>query len=175
MTGTSRRSGLEIVHDWCGRPIGQDETVRIDLTLDADALVIDVAAPLHDDPPPAVPSGSCDGLWNHEVVELFLLGERDRYLEIELGPFGHYLVLQLEGRRNIVEAGQAIEYGVQRGSVGWTGRAVVPAAWIPEPVGLGNAYAIHGLAADRRYRALHPVPGDAPDFHRLECFGPIGL
>ena len=62
-----------------------------------------------------------------------------------------------------------------RGQVGWTGRAAIPAAWLPEPVGIGNAYAIHGPPEARRYRALHPVPGEAPDFHRLECFGPIGL
>jgi hypothetical protein len=109
------------------------------------------------------------------VVELFLLGDDDRYLEIELGPWGHYLVLELAGQRQVVSSGGEIAFDVKRGHVGWTGRAVIPAAWIPAPVGLGNAYAIHGLGKARRYRALHPVPGEQPDFHRLDCFGPIGL
>jgi len=175
MTGATRYSGLEIVHDWRGDPIARDEIVRIDLELDRDRLVVSVAAPLHRDPPPPGPEGSCDGLWNHEVVELFLLGDDDRYLEIELGPWGHYLVLELSGRRNVVSSGRAIDYAARQGQIGWTGRAVIPAAWIPAPVGVGNAYAIHGPPEARRYRALHPVPGAAPDFHRLECFGPIGL
>ncbi len=149
--------------------------MRVDLALDPGRLVIEVAAPFHRDPPPDGPEGSCDGLWNHEVVELFLLGDDERYLEIELGPWGHYLVLELEGQRNVVASGHTLDYEVRRGQIGWTGRAVVPAEWIPEPIGLGNAYAIHGLEATRRYLALHPVPGDGPDFHRLECFGPIGL
>lgn len=44
------------------------------------SLEVLVEAPFFDDPPP--PTGSrgrpCDGLWDHEVVELFLLGEQDR-------------------------------------------------------------------------------------------------
>ncbi|MDH4016677.1 MAG: hypothetical protein OEV20_04995 [Actinomycetota bacterium] len=169
------RTRLEIAHDWQGSPIAPDEKVRLDLCLEPARLVIEVEAPLHGDPPPPEPAGSIDGLWNHEVVELFLLGDDDRYLEIELGPWGHYLVLELAGPRNVVAQGRAIDYETQRGAAGWAGRAVVPAAWIPEPIGLGNAYAIHGSESSRRYLALHPVPGDAPDFHRLDCFGPIGL
>lgn len=175
MTPAPRRAELEIVRDWRGGPIAAGETVRLDLALGADALVIDVAAPLHHDPKPDGPPGSFDALWHYEVVELFLLGDDDRYLEIELGPWGHYLVLELEGRRNVVASGRPIDFGVNRASAGWSGRAVVPAGWIPEPLGLGNAYAIHGSAGRRRHLALHPVPGEAPDFHRLECFGPIGF
>ena len=175
MTTRDRRSSLEIVHDWRGQPIPQHETVRMDLALGDEALTIDVAAPLHGDPKPAAPIGPCDGLWNHEVIELFLLGDEERYLEIELGPWGHYLVLELDGPRQIVASGRLIEFHAQRGHAGWTGRAVIPADLIPEPIGLGNAYAMHGHGGARRYRALHPVPGEQPDFHRLECFGPIGL
>jgi hypothetical protein len=175
MTKRDRRSSLEIVHDWRGRPIPQHETVRLDLALGDEALTVEIVAPLHGDPKPAAPIGSCDGLWNHEVIELFLLGDDDRYLEIELGPWGHYLVLELAGRRQVVASGRAIDFRAQRGQAGWTGRAVIPADLIPEPIGLGNAYAIHGRAGARHYRALHPVPGEEPDFHRLECFGPIGL
>jgi len=36
------------------------------------------------------------------VVEAFFLGTDDRYLEVEVGPHGHYLVLQLHGSRNLV-------------------------------------------------------------------------
>ncbi len=33
-----------------------------------------------------------------------------------------------------------------------------------------NLYAIHGVGTARRHLAMTPVPGEAPDFHRLEYF-----
>jgi hypothetical protein len=42
---------------------------------------------------------------------------------------------------------------------------------LPPPHRL-NAFAMHGLGLRRRYLAMEPVPGEAPDFHRLEHFLP---
>ena len=55
----------------------------------------------------------------------------------------------------------------------WRGEARVPARLVPAGVSRWNAYALHGLGAARRYLAHAPVPGDAPDFHRLGCFVPL--
>jgi hypothetical protein len=41
-------------------------------------------------------TGNSWDLCNHDVVELFLLGKDERYLQPEIGPYGHYLVLQLK-------------------------------------------------------------------------------
>jgi hypothetical protein len=109
------------------------------------------------------------------VVELFLLGRAERYLELELGPHGHYLALRLEGRRRVAEAGLAIAFETVRQGASWHGRAVVPARYLPPEVERGNAYAIHGQGAARRYLACFPVPGPEPDFHRLEHFGSVRL
>ena len=38
-----------------------------------------------------------------------------------------------------------------------------------------NAYTISGIGAERGYAAACPVPGGAPDFHRLECFAPLRI
>ena len=38
-----------------------------------------------------------------------------------------------------------------------------------------NLYAIHGTGRSRRYLAMTPVPGPAPDFHRLQAFTAIEL
>ena len=136
------------------------------------SLSIAVNAPFHGDPPPASPPGATDRLWEHEVVELFLLGADERYLEVELGPHGHHLVLRLHGRRSIEQQGMAIAYEARLRGARWSGRALVPAAWLPAGLDRCNAYAIHGAGPARRHLAAFPVPGREPDFHRLECFGP---
>jgi len=159
---------------WSGMPARSDEAVELRFRLTAKALVVDVDAPFHDDPAPAGPPGASPGLWDFEVVELFVLAEPDHYLEIELGPHGHHWVLELRGRRQRVREGLPIQYQARRARGRWTGRATVPRAYLPPKVLRGNGYAIHGLGAERRYLAHFPVPGPAPDFHRLECFGPLG-
>jgi len=135
-------------------------------------LCVEVEAAFHADPPPPAPPGPTDRLWEHEVVELFLLGEGERYLEIELAPHGHHLVLCLGGRRRVERRGMAIEYAARRAGGRWSGRALVPAAWLPRGLARCNAYAAHGAGAARRHLAAFPIPGPEPDFHRLERFGP---
>ncbi|MBW2421672.1 MAG: hypothetical protein JRH19_24240 [Deltaproteobacteria bacterium] len=165
---------LEIAGSWDGAPLRPEERVHLELGLDGGALEIRVSAPFYRDPAPPAPAGSFDGLWQWEVVELFLLGEDERYLEIELGPHGHYLVLRLQGARRLIEKGLPIEYEVERDAERWRGLARVPSELLPPAIQGGNAYAIHGSGDARRYLALHPVPGPEPDFHRLELFRPLG-
>jgi hypothetical protein len=168
------RSGrvLRIARLWSGDPAPASEHVEVRAHLDAEALAVEVDAPFHGDPAPPAPPGPTDRLWEHEVVELFLLGEGERYLEIELGPLGHHLVLSLHGRRRVERQGMAIEYAARRRGGRWSGRARVPIAWLPPGLRACNAYAIHGAGPARRHLAAFPVPGPEPDFHRLERFGP---
>ena len=44
---------------------------------------------------------------------------------------------------------------------------------LPPDLCAANVYAIHGQGPSRRYLAWHPVPGPAPDFHRLDRFPPL--
>jgi hypothetical protein len=168
---------LRIAHTWDGTPLGDDEiaTVEANIQDGGAAVVVTVTAPYHGDPAPPAPAGSTDRLWEYEAVELFLLGRDDAYLEIELGPHGHHLVLQLRGRRNVVAHGLAIGYHAAIGRARWRGHAVIPRALLPDHVTRGNAYALHGVGPGRRHLAACPVPGPAPDFHRLDRFGSIVL
>lgn len=150
-----------------------DEAVTLDLSLDANSLTIELDAPFHGDAPPASPEGSCPGLWEYEVVELFLLGTDERYVEIELGPHGHFLVLTLHGSRQIVADGHPLEYRCQRREGRWRAAAVLDARLLPAGLERYNAYAIHGSGKGRRYLAAHEVVGSMPDFHRLERFAPL--
>jgi hypothetical protein len=171
------RLRFEIRGTWDGQPLLPGELARLELRIDParHALAIAVEATHHGDPPPEAPPGPTPRLWEYEVVELFLLGRRERYLEVELGPHGHHLALRLEGRRRIVESGLPVDYRVEHARRRWRGEARLSLDWLPEGVFAANAYAIHGRGRARRHLAAHPVPGPEPDFHRLECFAPIDL
>jgi len=143
------------------------------LDFTGDELLLTVDAPMHGDAPPPGAPGPTPGLWEHEVVEVFLLGDDDRYLEVELGPAGHHLVLSLSGRRQVVAQGFDLHFEVERGPGRWRGRARVPLLWLPDGLNRVNATAIHGPAWRRSYSASFAGTGPRPDFHRLEDFGPL--
>ena len=144
------------------------------LRLTASALRVAVSAPFHDDPPPPGEPGSTEGLWEYEVVELFVAGPADDdavpYTEIELSPWGHHLVLQLHGIRNRVATGLPIAFRTQRRGNLWLGVARIDMALLPQQPWRINAFAIHGVGDDRRYLAATPLPGERPDFHQPARF-----
>ncbi len=176
----------EIGFTWDGQPVPASERARLTLQPPhasggrPGVLTVQVEAPFFGDPPPKSPSGPtdlADALWEHEVVELFVAGlapagEPTPYLEVELGPHGHSLVLQLSGVRNPVESGLVVPWTATIEGDRWRGMAEIPLGMLPMRPARFNAYAIHGTGEARRYLAMTPVPGPAPDFHRLECFAP---
>jgi len=170
---------LAIRHCWDGTPAPVEAWIQLDVRLRDGDLEINFCAPYYGDEIPKGPRGRCPRLWEHEVVELFLLGENGRYLEIELGPHGHYLALLLHGRRNVVRddlrLSPTIEIiGDHGGRSYWRAHLVVGQALIPRGWDRINAYAIHGGGVmERQYLAHAPTLGSVPDFHRLEIFVPI--
>lgn len=166
---------LLIATSWDGSPVRVDEQVVVTCAALANVVTVEVQAPFHADPAPLSSPGRTDRLWEYEVIELFLLGDDNRYLEVELGPHGHYLALQLYGRRHVERRALLLDYSAKISGDRWRGTAHLPTAWLPEGLCRGNAYAIHGTGEERRYLAAHPVPGPTPDFHRLECFGTLRL
>ena len=72
------RPNLAIDRTWDGQHIGDDEAVELRLSQRGDTLRVEVDAPFHGDPPPPGPPGPTWALWEHEVVELFLLGADGR-------------------------------------------------------------------------------------------------
>lgn len=140
-----------------------------------------VTAPFFNDPAkPNSESGQpLFGLWEYEVVELFLLNDNDQYVEIELCPWGQHIVLLLDGRHNAIRHSLPLTFTAEiRSNNTWYGEAVVPADYLPPRVTKMNAFAIHGSGKERIYEALYSVPKDAfpnPDFHRLNFFQPIDI
>lgn len=159
---------------WDGHPIDESETVTLALQSTEGGWVLTVDAPHHGDPAPPSPPGMLDGLWRYEVVELFIAGPEERYLEVELGPHGHHLVLQLDGVRQRLGSPSPLSYSVHIDGERWWGEAFLPAEYVPSGPHRVNGYALHG-SDPRRYLAHVAVPGEAPDFHRLEGFVPVLL
>jgi hypothetical protein len=164
--------------------------------------VIAVDAPFYDDPKPHATATGChhlahepthhtdgkgclnfDGLWNFEVVEVFIKGRLDKYVEIEMGPHGHYLLLTCDGYRQCFRRGiEPIAYSAHIEGSRWTGRLVCPLHLLPPPSEIPsapfsfNAYAIHNRADSERVYCIAFPPKTAtgeyatPDFHKLELF-----
>ena len=92
-------------------------------------ITFKVDAPFYNDPAPPdtnVDKSSGDmkkdkafmGLWDYEVVEgFFLCSKSQHYLEIEVGPHGHHLVLFLNQRKNIIKECLPIKWEVDIGKM----------------------------------------------------------
>jgi len=121
------------------------------------------------------------GLWNYEVVEAFFLGNDEEYLEIELGPKGHYVLLLLKGPNNLITYQLPLtNYTAHCNTVSgrWLGQAYIPGEYFPCNVTRFNSFAIHNQEPNRVHMALFPVAQgayEAPDFHRLDAFQPISM
>lgn len=160
--------------DWRGKQVTLTHPVEAILSLDATSLHLHITAPYFDNDAPPHPPGSTPRLWEHEVVELFILGEDARYLEMEFGPHGHYLLLDLHGERQLVEQAMPCTYEAHIEGARWRGHATIDRALLPPAPSHFNLYAIHHLRAETRRRHLALAHDAAqPDFHKLSCFLPI--
>lgn len=166
---------IEIKNLWNGQPASVEMQVRLSLTAHVSGLKLSIDAPFYNDPVPKSPPGPCWKLWEHEVVELFIAGSDDRYLEIECGPHGHYLVLMLNGVRSVHKHSMPTSYKVRQVESRWLGELIIPRTWLPKNPHRINAYAIHGIGEDRKYLSWIPLPGKEPDFHQPSQFRPSRL
>lgn len=167
---------LEVDRRWTGAQVPPAERARVDLHHGIEGhLAVRVDAPFHDDPAPSAPVGWTDGLWEHEVVELFIAGPGG-YLELEVGPHGHHLALFFERVR--VRTDQRLElppFEVTRTAGRWQVELCVPTRWLPAGANRACAFAVHGVAPDRVHLTSHRLPGAKPDFHQPDAFPAVTL
>eukprot|EP00095_Tigriopus_kingsejongensis_P007730 maker-scaffold1133_size60293-snap-gene-0.6 protein:Tk07730 transcript:maker-scaffold1133_size60293-snap-gene-0.6-mRNA-1 annotation:"upf0462 protein c4orf33-like protein" len=176
---------VQVMKQWDGKDI-TDHDPKISATFEEtnDGLRIQFSAPFFDDPKPSESKAgeAFYQLWDFEVVEFFFLardGTDNHYLELEFGPHGQHLALLLTGDKTCLEHSLPLEYTseIERDSMTWTGLVFVPYAYFPPGVTHFNVYGIHASGpkvppGSRVYEALFPVPGDGPNFHRTNHFGP---
>lgn len=163
---------FEIGHEWSGIGLGER------LVVEVHEGGVSVEAPLFGEDARPDGEGFCARLWEHEVVEVFLGRDDGAYVELEVGPFGHWLVLAFEGyRRGDVVHGVVGSYRVTGVSGRWRGELVLATDWWREVLStsaVGNAFAIHTVGGRRRYCAAFPaVDGSPPDFHRRDTWRPL--
>jgi hypothetical protein len=178
---------LPIAHDFRGQPVPASHRAEFTLQRMAAEWRIAIDAPYFGDPAPPGPAGPTDRLWEYEVSELFIAAADEHYLEIELSPHGHHLVLQLAGVRQVVQKLLPLDYEVrielaQSAPLSgepcgrYHGLARIPHALLPTGAQRVNAYLIHGSEALRCYHAHAAVAargGEPSDFHRLGSFVPL--
>ncbi|OXA60474.1 hypothetical protein Fcan01_04893 [Folsomia candida] len=173
-----------ITKTWNNQTSPENAMISLSFSLERDpeghrSLKIHVQAPFFNDP--VGPTNATDepfyGLWDFEVVEAFFLGDNDEYLEIELAPSSHYVLLYLNGYRNDTEMYLPLRHFTAKIDNSttppiWTGEAFIPANYFPCNVTKFNAYAIHKSDPNRRYMSLFPVAEETPnpDFHYLPAF-----
>jgi hypothetical protein len=191
MSELAELGSLTIAHDFQGVQLRPEHHAVLRLRREADQLCVEVDAPFYGEPPPAAPVGATDRLWEHEVCELFIADGAQHYLEIELSPHGHHLVLELSGVRHVVRSQLPIDFtvhiardpdrsrrvacaqSVPQGR--YRGVARVSWHYLPEGAVRANAYLIHGSASRRCYHAHRPTLGEVADFHQLASFAPFSF
>ena len=161
---------MQIQGLWNGTPVTEADRIELIVEPGPVSWCLKVDAPFYGDPPPHAPAGPTWALWEHEVVEWFIAGPGEEYLEIELGPHGHHLALQLSGIRQVRERELPLSFEAELRGNRWRGEASFPIAWLPEGPWRVNAYGIHGVGSERTYLAAYPTGGEAPDFHQLDSF-----
>ena len=157
---------------WSGGVCSDDRLwAQLNLSKQTEGLRVCVKAPMiHEQRVPDAPMGSrVEKLWEHDVVELFLVGPGHQYLELELGAGGHWLLLSFDSirhRRDSFETFKPIVKFKKTSEKSWTSEIIIPWKMIPENLRALNVFAI--MAG--QFMAMSPVPGDEPDFHQPDLF-----
>lgn len=198
-------------HQWDGSPARfhkqqKEYEIQFKFDIDTNEMVIMVDAPYFGDPAPSPTStGNRHQLWDYEVVEIFIasglfnIESKDNYyIEIILGPHGHYYICSFPSEGAWTEKNDQIFLEkrpvctIDLTHMRWYGRISIPCYLIPEPLcgdnyestltstWMLNAFAIHGQGESREYLAYNPVPIDPsrahqPNFHQLCAFVPITI
>ena len=168
---------LRVDRLWNGGACPDDRLwAELKLSKKPTGLRVRVSSPmLHEQRVPDAPMGSrVEKLWEHDVVELFLVGPGHQYLELELGAGGHWLLLSFDSirhRRDSHETFKPIVKFKKTSEKIWTSEIVIPWKLIPENLRALNAFAI--MAG--QFMAMSRVPGKEPDFHQPDAFSKATL
>jgi aminoglycoside phosphotransferase len=172
---------LKVDHYWNGAAC-PDRRLHGTVTLSSGPEGLRITATLpHQVSPniPVQPPGTrVEGLWQYDVVECFIVGSR-KYLEVELGAGGHFLVLDFCKRAPRVRDHEyerflpTLEWlpSVPGDSGRWRSSIVIPWEMVPKRPNALNAFII----VRDQFLAYHPTKGSTPDFHQPMDFPKMRL
>lgn len=159
--------------DWFGAPLAS--AIEIHLGLSGDRILFGthgVGIPRCAD---ATPGAFIEGLWESDVVELFL-GEpgSTRYQEFNLSPRGAWWTMSFSGYRSrmTTDAMPGVRCYADVVGEAWRAAMEIPLreltiAWSPDN-GNVNVTAVHG--SPQQFATAANLGGGEPDFHRAERF-----
>jgi len=165
------RLALPIERYWDGAPCPHAHLFgRVELAAREDGLELTASLP-HQPVPriPAAPRGArVADLWEYDVVECFLVGAGGRYLEVELGAGGHFLVLSFSAPRVRSDSHEALRPPLDFSSdaAGWRARMLLGRSLVPPGITALNAFVI----ASGAHLAYGSLPGPTLDFHQPARF-----
>lgn len=171
---------IHLTQLWNGEPAPAGHGGRAALTLDGGLLSLSWDVALSREPlVPAGPAGFTDGLWERDCIELFLCSRKGdgRYLELEVGPAGHWLALAFSGvrerRGELRELDPELSQEVQPGR--WRGRCSLPAMLVEKHAGAAPWKGLlAAVTGDSRPHVCWPrLPGERPDFHQPAAWAPL--
>lgn len=129
----------------------------------------------------ARPGGFLEGLWNHDVAELFLAHpESGRYLEFNLASNAAWWMCEFTAPRTRHPSGPMPEvatFAELAADGSWLAAMAIPLDLLRARIGFAettraNVTMILESPAQRFYTATS-LPGDTPDFHQPEHFAPV--
>lgn len=167
---------LPIARFWNGAPCPERHLHgEVDLMAGEGGLELGASLP-HQPAPriPAAPAGTrVANLWEYDVVECFLVGAGGRYLEVELGAGGHFLVLSFSAPRVCSDSHETLRPRLDFSCDArrWQARILLEWGLVPPGLAALNAFVIAGGA----HLAYRPLPGSAPDFHQPAHFPPAAF
>jgi hypothetical protein len=163
---------LRLTEDWFRKPLSQP--ILIELKCQGEKISFCISAPYYFNIPPDCPPGPTWRLWEYEVVEIFLVFEAQKYLEIEVNPHGHYLILALDGIRKIKSAFIPAQI---KARIDLSKQSYQIEGQLHSPLPLDqlkalNAYAIYQEKHHRVYASYHAIAleNEAPNFHLIDRF-----
>lgn len=168
--GQLRHKTFRIARTWDGRDVQPEARATVGIVWDTCGnLRLRWDAPRMLGPLPRQSPGSCFGLWEYPVLEVFLVSAQGPYVELEFGPAGHWLAISLTEYRRRSEYLAGVDYRWWPWGDRWRGLAAVtlPASHHWQR---GNAFLIQRQGTERRYLAAQAGYGSRPDFHRLDSY-----
>jgi hypothetical protein len=127
------------------------------------------------------PHAFVEGLWNEDLVELFIMNKRGEYQEFNVSPSGAWwscCFASYRTRSAIPPQLTPLAVASVVREDGWTTNFIVRLSELSvplEPSSRVHVSAIVSVEGERRYLSSAPVLGIEPDFHDTRCFEAVNL